>query len=127
MFVWLYDKAPRRRGVLILATQRAPFCVKWVVSAGLALGNRAKKAVGRGNPVTWSQSIAEVFFWNLDMYGPEFRHLHSTCEVRRWFEESGFQNISSRARLEYGFGLTGDLPGRPLIDAEVGLVPDCDQ
>ena len=88
--------------------------MKWVVSAGLALGNRAKKAVGRGNPVTWSQSIAEVFFWNLDMYGPEFRHLHSASEVMQWFEDCGFQNVSPRARMEYGFGLVGDL--QPVLE-----------
>jgi SAM-dependent methyltransferase len=119
LFVWLYDKAPARRGSVIEAVQKAPMPVKRFVSQVFALGNRVKRAVGRGNPVTRQQSADEVYFWNLDMYGPEFRHLVPLREAQRWFGELGFDNINPRDRMEFGYGITGDLPRmRAAVGAE---------
>jgi len=108
LFVWLYDKAPNRRDGIIRATQKAPLAVKRLVSRVFGLGNRLKAVVGAGNRVTRTQSSDEVYFWNLDMYGPEFRHLQTQSEVERWFAELGLQNVTPRERMEFGFGISGD-------------------
>ena len=108
LFVWLYDQAPRRRAALIRAFQRAPMPAKRLVSRVCTIGNRIKRTFGRGNPVTLSQSDDEVYFWNMDMYGPEFRYLHTLPEVESWCKELGFEHITHRERMEFGFGLTAD-------------------
>jgi SAM-dependent methyltransferase/uncharacterized protein YbaR (Trm112 family) len=118
LFVWLYDNAPARRGPVIQAVQRAPMPVKRLVSRAFALGNRLKRALGRGNPVTRRQSADEVYFWNLDMYGPEFRHLVPLPEVQRWFGDLGFDNVNPRDRMEFGYGITGDVPPMRAATAE---------
>jgi SAM-dependent methyltransferase/uncharacterized protein YbaR (Trm112 family) len=108
LFVWLYDKAPKRRAWLIRAVQRAPMPVKMLVSQVCTIGNRIKRTLGGGNPVTLSQAGDEVYFWNMDMYGPEFRFLHTLPEVEGWLKELGFAHITHRGRMEFGFGLTAD-------------------
>jgi SAM-dependent methyltransferase len=110
LFVWLYDGAPKGRSIVIRLSQRAPLPIKRLVSHAFAFGNRVKRTVGAGNPVTVGQTADEVYFWNLDMYGPEHRHLQSPAEVRRWFDDLGFDNVTPRERMEFGFGMTGDLP-----------------
>lgn len=113
LFVWLYDGAPKGRSILIRLTQRAPLPVKRLVSRALEFGNRVKRTVGAGNPVTAEQTADEVYFWNLDMYGPEHRHLQSPAEVRRWFDALGFHTVTACERMEFGFGMAGDLPTAP--------------
>jgi SAM-dependent methyltransferase/uncharacterized protein YbaR (Trm112 family) len=112
MFVWLYDGAPKGRSAVIRLSQRAPLPVKRLVSHALQFGNGFKRRLGIGNPVTAGQTADEVYFWNLDMYGPEHRHLQSQADVQGWFNELGFHNITLRERMKFGFGMTGDLPPR---------------
>lgn len=119
LFVWLYDGAPKGRSALIRLSQRAPLPVKRLVSRVLELGNRFKRALGGGNSVTTEQTTDEVYFWNLDMYGPEHRYLQSSADVRRWFDGLGFSNVTPRERMEFGFGMTGDLPPQPPPHAAV--------
>jgi hypothetical protein len=57
-----------------------------------------------------TQSGDEVYLWNLDMYGPEFRHMHPEHEAREWFAALGFVDVVLRDRMAYGDGLTADLP-----------------
>ena len=104
VFLWLYDRAPRP--AIIRWTQRAPLAVKRAVSATMMLGNRAKRAIGRANVVTATQGAAEVYLWNLDMYGPEYRSLHPEPEARAWLEAAGFA-VTQKDRIAYGYGLLG--------------------
>jgi SAM-dependent methyltransferase len=110
LYVWLYDKEPEGRRALIRLLQKAPMVLKRTGSRLMALGNRTKRLVYAGNPVTSEQSFDEVYFWNLDMYGPEFRHLQSELDVRGWYDQRGFTNVVRRDRSVFGFGLTGDCP-----------------
>jgi SAM-dependent methyltransferase len=113
LFVWLYDRAPENRAAVIRLSQRAPLAVKRLVSRAFQIGNTVKRSLGVGNPVTRAQTRDEVYFWNLDMYGPAHRSLQSAGEVQDWFESLGFENVVSRERMDFGFGMTGDLPAQP--------------
>ena len=105
--MWLYDGEPRRRSVLIRVLQRAPILLKRATSYAMARGNHLKRLWGAENPVTASQTADEVYFWNLDMYGPEFRHLQDARDVELWFRAHGFGEVVRCDRTTFGFGLTG--------------------
>lgn len=64
----------------------------------MALGNQLKRLLHAGNPLTSDQSFDEIYFWNLGMYRPGFRHLQSELDVRGWYDQRGFTNVIRRDR-----------------------------
>lgn len=55
------------------------------------------------------QSAAELWVEVLDWFTPEFRWEHSEGEVKGWFREAGFSEISISDENHWGFNTTGSM------------------
>jgi SAM-dependent methyltransferase len=104
-YVWLYDAAPNGHAPLLRVTSRAPYVAKRFVAVALTMANRLRRRFGRENPVTTAQTVEELAWWTLDEIGPEFRHLVPLDEMMAWLEAAGFEGITVRDRMTYGYGV----------------------
>lgn len=54
------------------------------------------------------RTVREVTLDLFDAFAPRYNHWHTEAEVRSWFEEHGFRNVTVRHSVRQGFGMYGD-------------------
>lgn len=54
------------------------------------------------------RTTREITLDLFDQWAPQYNHWHLENEVTKWFEESGFTNITISGRQKHGFGCYGD-------------------
>lgn len=55
-----------------------------------------------------SRTVREVTLDLFDAFAPRFNHWHTEAELRSWFEEHGFKNITLTSHVRQGLGMYGD-------------------
>ena len=55
-----------------------------------------------------SRSVREVTLDLFDAFAPRFNHWHTEAEIRSWFAEHGFRNVTLTSQVRQGLGLYGD-------------------
>lgn len=55
------------------------------------------------------RSTREITLDLFDCFSPPFNHTHTEEEVKRWFQEAGFVNVTVSGRQKHGFGVYGDM------------------
>ena len=99
--VWLYRKntAPQEalNSALRAATARLParvlepVCVGLGVLGGIPVLNQTlNKVVNFSNHPDWTLRVCDSFDW----YAPRYQSHHTTAELRRWFAEEGFLDLT---------------------------------
>ncbi len=54
------------------------------------------------------RSAREVTLDLFDVFAPQYNHRHTEDEVKGWFTEQGFTNITVSGKQKHGFGVFGD-------------------
>jgi hypothetical protein len=54
------------------------------------------------------RSIREITIDLFDMFSPKWNHTHTEAEIRKWFEDAGFSNITISGTQKQGPGAFGD-------------------
>lgn len=54
------------------------------------------------------RKVREVTLDLFDAFAPRFNHWHTEAEVRSWFAEHGFRNITLTSKVRQGLGMYGD-------------------
>lgn len=55
-----------------------------------------------------SRTVREVTLDLFDAFAPRFNHWHTEAEIRSWFAEHGFTNVTLTSKVRQGLGLYGD-------------------
>ena len=114
MYVWVY----RKRGFPIRAFFLAGRCLKNIVSYRTLLMicrvlaplyGVASRALDAMHVMQFRRRTnREITLDLFDAFAPRFNHVHSPSEVRKWFVDNGFRNITESGAQKHGFGMYGD-------------------
>jgi ubiquinone/menaquinone biosynthesis C-methylase UbiE len=115
-YVWLYWPVPGRTLAAKLYIRKLiaplPGPVKHTVVVGLLPQALFRDYVGRrrgsGRPrLAWRERLVVL----LDSLTPRYRWTHTPQEVRQWYREHGFEDITTTHTGEWGFGMAAKRPG----------------
>ena len=112
LYVMLYERIAKRHRVLTdalrLLLRRVPDGARYRACRALVIRNpRLYRSVSPwlkvcdGSAAQTEADVSTLAFDNFDAYSPEYNHVHTQSEVRRWFHENGYSDVRLTRPLRF--------------------------